>query len=135
VPHLRKLYDFKTAKKVPAAGRVYANHGLQVNIYRWLVLPHHDIDELELVYMDMSEVKRVPVEVMDIPKLLGWLTPRVQKLKESLDGHGLPPRTGSEGLWQCRGYCSFTDRCWPEGVPSSTPLKRNEEKAPAEIMP
>jgi CRISPR/Cas system-associated exonuclease Cas4 (RecB family) len=134
VPHLRKLYDFKTAKKVPTKGRVYANHGLQVNIYRWLVLPHHDIDQLELVYMDMSEVKRVPVEVMDVRKLMGWLTPRLKKLKASLDGRGLPPRTGPDGLWQCKGYCSFTERCWPKGVPSAAALKHREEKAREIVM-
>ena len=127
-PGLRKLYDFKTARRVPRDGQVYANHALQVNIYRWLVLPHHEIDHLELVYMDMSAVRRVSVDVMDLQKLMGWLVPRVRKLKASLDGSGLPPKVGSDGLWQCNGYCSFTKRCWPKGVPSAASLRREESK-------
>ena len=129
VPRLRKLYDFKTARRVPAKGKVYANHELQVNIYRWLVLPHHEIDRLELVYMDMSEVKRVQVNVMNQRKLMGWLIPRVRKLRASLEGLALPPRVGPDGLWQCNGYCSFTNRCWPKGVPTAAALRRGEERA------
>ena len=125
-PGLRKLYDFKTARRVPRDGQVYANHALQVNIYRWLVLPHHQIDNLELVYMDMSEVKRVAVEVMDTRKLMGWLVPRLRKLKDALEGGHLPPRVGPDGLWQCNGYCSFTKRCWPKGTPSAAALRRKE---------
>jgi len=127
-PGLRKLYDFKTARRVPRDGHVYANHALQVNIYRWLVQPHHEIDQLELVYMDMSEVKRVSVEVMDTRKLIGWLVPRVRSLKDALDGGRLPPRVGADGLWQCNGYCSFTKRCWPSGTPSAATLRRREAK-------
>ena len=134
VPDHRKLYDFKTARRIPRDGQVYANHGLQVNIYRWLVLPHHAIDRLELVYMDMSEVKRVPVEVMDARKLTGWLVPRVKKLKATLEGRGLPPRVGPDGLWQCKGYCSFTERCWPRGVPTVKELERREETARDAIL-
>ena len=129
VPGHKKLYDFKTAKRVPRKGRIYANHALQLNIYRWLVLPHHEIEELELVYMDMSEVKRIEVEVMDVHKLIGWLVPRVKKLKESLEGGALPKRVGPDGRWQCNGYCSFTDRCWPRGLPTAAELRKKEEAA------
>ena len=129
VPGLRKLYDFKTARRVPKKGRTYAQHQLQVNIYRWLVLPHHPIDELELVYMDMSEVLRVPVKVMDLHKLMGWLVPRVKTLKAGLEGGSLPDKVGPEGLWQCNGYCSFTERCWPRGVPQPAELGRKQAAA------
>ena len=134
VPRLRKLYDFKTTKRVPRKGQVYANHGLQVNIYRWLVQPLYQIDELEIVYMDMSEVRRSKVKVMDIHKLMGWLVPRVKKLKEGLEEGKLPERAGPDGLWQCNGYCSFTDRCWPTGVPSPAELRRREERAKDAVL-
>jgi hypothetical protein len=113
---------------------VYANHGLQVNIYRWLVAPLYPIDELEIVYMDMSEVRRAKVKVMDIHKLMGWLVPRVKKLKEGLEEGRLPERAGPDGLWQCNGYCSFTERCWPTGVPSPAELRRREEKAKDAVL-
>jgi len=129
VPGLRKLYDFKTARRIPKTGRTYAQHRLQLNIYRWLVLPHHPIDELELVYMDMSEVKRVRVKVMDLRKLMGWLVPRVKALKAGLEGGSLPPKVGPEGVWQCNGYCSFTERVWPRGVPTPAELGRKQARA------
>jgi CRISPR/Cas system-associated exonuclease Cas4 (RecB family) len=134
VPRLRKLYDFKTARRIPKKGKTYAQHRLQVNIYRWLVLPHHAIDELELVYMDMSEVLRVPVKVMDLHKLMGWLVPRVKTLKAAFEGGKLPDRVGPEGLWQCNGYCSFTERCWPRGVPAPAELGRKQAAARDAIM-
>lgn len=127
VPRLRKLYDFKTTRRIPRDGRPYAQHAIQVNIYRWLALPHHQIDQLEIVYLDMSDVLRVPVEVMPARQVVSWLWPRVKKLRAALDGGRLPPRVGPEGLWQCKGYCSFTDHCWPKGVPTSEELRRKEE--------
>ena len=71
---------------------------------------------------------------MDARKLAGWLVPRVKKLKATLEGRGLPPRVGPGGLWQCKGYCSFTGRCWPRGVPSAAELKRREEAARDAIL-
>jgi len=134
VPNLRKLYDVKTTRRIPKEGQLYAQHGLQVNIYRWLVMPHHRIDHLEIVYMDMSEVRRANVEVMDIRSLLSWLAPRAKKLKDGLENGRLPPKAGPDGLWQCRGYCSFTKQCWPEGVPTPAELRRKEEAANGAIL-
>ena len=56
-----------------------------MNIYRWLVQPLYPIDDLEIIYMDMSEVQRTAVPVMDIHKLMGWLIPRVKKPKDGLE--------------------------------------------------
>lgn len=128
VPSLKKLYDFKTTRRIPKDDRPYANHAMQVNIYRYLVAPHHEIDQLEIVYLDMSEVKRVAVPVMSTRKVVSWLVPRVKKLRAALDGGPLPGRVGSEGVWQCNGYCSFSESCWPKGVPSAAEL-RAEERA------
>jgi len=86
VPHLKKLYDFKTTRRIPRDGTPYAQHGLQVNIYRWLAMPRHDIEQLEIVYMDMSDVLRVPVEVMPVRRVVSWLVPRVKRLRSALDG-------------------------------------------------
>jgi len=126
-PQHRKLVDYKSTKRIPKDDKPYANHAKQVNLYRYLVAPYYDVDHLEIIYFDMSEVKRVPVEVIETRQLLGWLVPRLKKLRVALDGGKLPPKVGSEGVWQCDGYCPFTATCWPKGVPKSWDLKRKEE--------
>ena len=131
-PRHRKLVDYKSTKRIPKNGDPYGNHGMQVNLYRFLVAPRYRIDTLEIVYFDMSDVKRVPVEVMDTQDLMKWLVPRVTQLKTALSGGKLPPKAHSDGLWQCNGYCSFTSYCWPDGVPKRTrPAKKEEAKAAA----
>lgn len=115
-PEERKLVDYKSTRRIPKNGISYANHGLQVNLYRYLVIPQYEIDQLEIIYFDMSNVKRVKVELMDKRKLVDWLVPRLKKLKGALEGGKLPERIGSEGVWQCDGYCPFTKICWPKGI-------------------
>ena len=126
-PEQKKLVDYKSTKRIPKDGIPYANHGIQVNLYRYLVAPEYDIDKLEIVYFDMSNVKRIPVEVMGTKSLMGWLVPRLKALRHALDGGKLPQRVNSEGVWQCDGYCTFTDFCWPNGVPKPWELKKKEE--------
>ncbi len=126
VPSLKKLYDFKTTRQIPKNDRPYANHAMQVNIYRYLVAPHFDVNELEIVYMDMSQVKRVRVDVLSTRRVVSWLVPRVKKLRQGFDGGTLPERVGADGLWQCNGYCAFTASCWPDGVPTRGQLRARE---------
>ena len=126
-PEQRKLVDYKSTKRIPKNSTPYANHGIQVNLYRYLVAPQYQVEQLEIVYFDMSNVKRVPVEVMDTKSLMGWLVPRLKKLRDALDGGKLPERANSEEVWQCNGYCTFTDLCWPNGVPKPWELKKREE--------
>ena len=126
-PKQKKLVDYKSTKRVPKTNTPYANHSIQVNLYRYLAASKHEIDELEIVYFDMSEVKRIKVPVMSTSKLTGWLVPRLKKLKTALDGGILPEKATSDGLWQCNGYCYFTKKCWPKGVPAPSELKKKEE--------
>ena len=126
-PEKGKLVDYKSTKRIPKNNTPYANHGTQVNLYRYLVAPQYEIDHLEIVYFDMSTVKRVEVEVMETKQLMGWLIPRLKKLSVALDGGKLPDRVNSDGVWQCDGYCPFTSLCWPRGVPKPWALKKKEE--------
>lgn len=126
-PEHRKLVDYKSTKRIPKDSSPYANHGMQVNLYRYLAAPQYEVDHLEIVYFDMSNVKRLKVEVMDVKSLMGWLVPRLKKLKEAQDGGKLPDRVNSDGVWQCDGYCPFTSFCWPNGVPKPWELKKREE--------
>lgn len=126
-PEQRKLVDYKSTKRIPKDSTPYANHGMQVNLYRYLVAPLYEVDDLEIVYFDMSNVKRLKVEVMDISSLMGWLVPRLKKLRDARNGGKLPDRANSSGVWQCDGYCPFTGYCWPHGVPKPWELKKREE--------
>lgn len=126
-PEQRKLIDYKSTIRIPRNDKPYANHGIQVNLYRYLVAPQYKIDQLEIVYFDMSEVKRVRVPVMNTLSLTGWLVPRLKKLKTALDGGKLPEKAGSDGVWQCNGYCPFTKLCWLEGAPKASELKKKEK--------
>jgi len=126
-PQHRKLVEYKSTRRIPKDDSPYAGHAVQVNLYRYLVMPRFQIDHLEIVYFDMSDVKRVKVEVMKTRRVLGWLIPRLKKLKIALDGGRLPEKVGSDGIWQCDGYCHFTGFCWPNGVPSAEHLKRMEQ--------
>jgi len=126
-PRHKKLIDYKSTRRIPKDATPYANHGIQVNLYRYLVAPQYRIDHLEIVYFDMSEVKRVRVPVMSTPRLMGWLVPRLKKLKAALNGGKLPKKADSKGVWQCDGYCPFPKLCWPRGVPKPWELKKKEE--------
>ncbi len=133
-PKERKLVDYKSTRRIPKDDNPYANHGIQVNLYRYLAAPQYEIDKLEIVYFDMSEVKRIKVSIMSTPQLMGWLVPRLKKLKEALNGGKLPEKADSEGVWQCDGYCPFTKLCWPNGVPKAEELRKKEEAKTKAIL-
>lgn len=126
-PECKKLVDYKSTRRIPKDNVLYSGHGIQVNLYRYLAAPQYQVDHLEIVYFDMSSVKRIKVEVMATKKLLDWLVPRIRELKVAFDGGKLPERVSSDGLWQCNGYCPFTKFCWPKGVPKPCELKEREE--------
>jgi len=126
-PEHKKLVDYKSTRSIPKDDTPYANHKIQVNLYRYLAAPQYEVEHLEIVYFDMSNVKRVKVPVMSTSSLMGWLVPRLKKLKTALNGGKLPEKAGSEGVWQCDGYCPFTSSCWPDGVPKASELKKKEK--------
>jgi CRISPR/Cas system-associated exonuclease Cas4 (RecB family) len=126
-PEQQKLVDYKSTRRVPTRKEAYPNHAMQVNIYRWLVRPIHAVEELEIVYLDMDTVKRVPVPLMDLRRVTAFVSTRAKILKGGLADGKLPSRVGPEGLWQCNGYCAFTQACWPKGVPTPEELRRREE--------
>jgi CRISPR/Cas system-associated exonuclease Cas4 (RecB family) len=133
-PQQRRLVDYKSTRRIPKEDTPYANHGIQVNLYRYLAAPRYPVDQLEIVYFDMSSVKRVGVEVMGTASLMGWLVPRLKRLRAALDGGRLPERVSSDGVWQCQGYCPFTRLCWPKGVPTPWELKKREEARTEAIL-
>lgn len=133
-PQKRKLVDYKSTKRIPKNDTPYASHGTQVNLYRYLAKPQYKIDKLEIVYFDMSNVKRIKVPLMNTNSLMSWLVPRLKKLKRAFDGGELPERVKSDGLWQCDGFCHFTEVCWPEGVPKPEELRKQEEENAVDFL-
>jgi len=131
-PNQKKIVEYKSTRRVPKDEMPYANHGIQLNLYRYLVKPDFKIDQLEIVYFDMSRVLRMAIPVMDEAQLLEWLVPRLKKLKAALDSGELPEKVEGEGLWQCEGYCPFTNYCWPKGVSKLRDLRRKRDPA---LMP
>jgi len=124
-PQHRLLIDFKTTRRVPQK-EAYPHHALQVNIYRWLVEPIYPVDRLEIVYLDMDGVKRLPVPVLERRKVTAVLVARARVLAAAMNGGSLPPRVGPDGLWQCP-WCSFQERCWPRGIPTPEDLRKQTE--------
>lgn len=126
-PEQQKLVDYKSTRAVPRGAEAYGSHGLQVNIYRWLVAPIYKIHELEVLYLDMNTVRRMSVPLMEPRSVVGFVATRARLLKRGLDGGRLPGRVGPDGLWQCNGYCPFTNFCWPKGVPTSEALRQTRD--------
>ena len=112
-PEQSLLLDYKTTKYLPK--EPYATHALQLNAYRWLLWPRYKVFNLEVVYMDMTAVRRLPVALEELEHIEQFLAIMAQVITGGLDGQ-LPERMDENGRWQCN-YCPFTADCWPEGVP------------------
>ncbi len=119
------LVDYKTTAMTPKRG-AYPHHALQVNIYRWLIWEHYQVERLEVVYMDMKGTARCDCRVMSLKRVEEFILPRARLVKRGLDGGELPPQVGDEGRWQCWGYCSFSHH--PECWGSKGPPERNRRE-------
>ena len=104
VPNRGELYDYKTTKRITLKRLPYGEHTRQVNIYRWLVEPHFQIDRLFLVYLDMSRCASVEVPTEDVES---YVTDRAMVLHRAMQSGQLPP---SEPSWLC-DYCEVRDEC------------------------
>jgi len=104
VPNRRELYDYKTTKRITLKKLPYGEHTRQVNIYRWLVEPHFQIDRLFLVYLDMSRCASLEVPIEDVEE---YVTDRARTLQGAM-GSGTVPV--AEPSWLC-DYCEVTDEC------------------------
>lgn len=110
VPQRRELYDFKTTKRITLKKLPYGEHSMQVNIYRWLVEPHFQIDRLFLVYMDMSRCATVEVPLEDVE---GYVIRKGRILHEAMESGKIPE---PEPSWLC-DYCEVRQQC--EGTDES----------------
>ena len=104
VPNRRELYDYKTTKRITLKRLPYGEHTRQVNIYRWLVEPHFQVDRLFLVYLDMSRCASLEVPIEDVEQ---YVTARAVILQGAMESGKLPPK---EPSWLC-DYCEVRDEC------------------------
>ena len=106
--------------------RSYSGHVAQINCYRWLLakgwpdLPAGvtwpypngvEVEAAELLYLDMSEPRRVPIELWSLEDTENYILGRLAAMN-TLDADGLPTGayTEQEDAWQC-DYCALQPHC------------------------
>jgi hypothetical protein len=116
-PGKKKLVEYKSTRRVPKEDKPYANHAMQVNIYRWLVAPFYQIDSLEIVYLDMSKVKRVSVPVLESREVVPFVVSRAKVLKQASKAEGFPQGWGRMGSGSARDTVSSHHFVGQKGFP------------------
>ncbi len=113
IPKHKIIRDYKTTNSVPMYNRVYSHHEEQLNIYRWLVYDIYPIDRLEVVYMDMKQVKTCEVKnIWELSLCEEVVTKRVTALAEALATKTIPdPPSEFPIYWQCKDYCDCNGVC------------------------
>jgi hypothetical protein len=118
------LQDLKTCASIPKYQHPYSNHGLQVNTYRYLIHPDTGvpldedgkpleaipIERLEIVYMSMKDVKKLPAKVMTFKAVEKALKSPIEALNHAFTTNTLPGMCDSKGQWQC-DFCGAKDLC------------------------
>lgn len=100
------LLDNKTTVSVPLFNRPYGEHAIQTNIYRYLLHKNgYEVDKIIIQYLDMKNVKKVPVKLMSFQEVEDFLRKAILLL--NLDSNKIPQASFS---WLC-GYCFVTDLC------------------------
>jgi CRISPR/Cas system-associated exonuclease Cas4 (RecB family) len=105
-PARRLLLDYKTTDRAPRT--LSPMHSAQVNLYRWLVEPHYQIDRLGLVYLTMRDTKKVAVPIWPDGHVERFLAERAGPLAEAYAAGTWPDMT--EDTWLCR-YCPVAAIC------------------------
>jgi len=105
-PARNLLLDYKTTDRAPRT--LSPMHIAQLNVYRWLVAPQHQIDRLGIVYLTMRETKKVAVPIWPDGQVERFLAERAGPLAEAYAGGAWPDLT--EDTWLCR-YCPVAAVC------------------------
>jgi hypothetical protein len=105
-PARRLLIDYKTTDRAPR--QPSPMHIAQLNVYRWLVAPDHQIDRLGIVYLTMKGVQKAAVPIWPDGQVERFLYERVGPLAEAFAGGAWPAMT--EDRWLC-SYCPVVAAC------------------------
>lgn len=129
-PARKLLVDYKTIRKLPNEPK--DGHVLQLNIYRWLLAKGREygnqvpveieVDNLGLMYFDMSGVRKFRAPLMDLDEIQDFVVQKTGEIQTAIqtDGQVLPPVLPKAERWLCRGYCNVKHLCEKaEGKPVS----------------
>jgi CRISPR/Cas system-associated exonuclease Cas4 (RecB family) len=105
-PDRNLLIDYKTTDRAPR--QISPLHVAQLNVYRWLVTPYHQIDRLGIVYLTMKGVQKASVPIWPDRQAERFLQERAGALAEAYSGGDWPALT--EDRWMCN-YCPVTAAC------------------------
>jgi len=100
------LIDYKTTDRAPRQPSPL--HIAQLNAYRWLVAPHHEIERLGIVYLTMKGVQKASAPVWPSGQVERLLTERAGALAQAYAGGDWPDLT--EDRWMCN-YCPVAAAC------------------------
>jgi CRISPR/Cas system-associated exonuclease Cas4 (RecB family) len=112
------LIDYKTTDRAPRQPSPL--HIAQLNVYRWLVAPEHQIDRLGIVYLTMKGVQKASVPIWPDGQVERLLQDRGGALAEAYSGGDWPELT--EDRWMCR-FCPVAAAC-ERGPANQLPAQR-----------
>jgi CRISPR/Cas system-associated exonuclease Cas4 (RecB family) len=121
------LIDYKTTDRPPRLPSEL--HIAQLNIYRWLVAPVHQIDRLGIVYLTMKGVKKASVPIWPDGQVERYLADRAGPLAEAYAGGPWPDLT--EDRWLCK-FCPVAVAC--ELGPAASPAEDESEPAGPPVL-
>jgi len=122
----KTIIDLKTTKfvkwQIKKGFLPKPEHILQLQCYNTIFSSMMPIENLNIIYVDMSDIVTYKVQKRD---LTNWLKNRVQEIHDSIDENRIPNGETS-GLCQ---YCRYQTKCFEDGnglteKPLSTPEKR-----------
>ena len=110
-PHCGTKHSPKTVRKALSESppRPYSGHIAQVSVYRWLLAKNGiQVDTAEIVYLDMAEVRRVPVTPWSLCRTEEWIKSRLPAL--TAPQLPSPLAEDDDNAWQCK-LCPVADLC------------------------
>ncbi|MGY5148890.1 MAG: PD-(D/E)XK nuclease family protein [Candidatus Nitrosopumilus sp. bin_68KS] len=108
----KTIIDLKTTKfvkwQIKQGFLPKPEHILQLQVYDTMFSEYMPVENLNIVYADMSDIVTYKVEKRD---LSDWLKTRVQEIEESITEKKIP---AGEVTGLCK-YCKYQTRCFDEG--------------------
>ena len=108
----KTIIDLKTTKfvkwQIKQGFLPKPEHILQVQCYDTMFSQYMPVENLNIVYADMSDIVTYKVEKRDLSK---WLKTRVQEIEESISKNTIP---NGEPSGLCK-YCKHQTKCFEDG--------------------
>jgi CRISPR/Cas system-associated exonuclease Cas4 (RecB family) len=124
----KTIIDLKTTKfvkwQIKQGFLPKLEHILQVQCYDTMFSQIMPVENLNIVYVDMSDIVTYKVTKKDLTE---WIKTRIQEIEEFI-GQNKTPKGEATGLCQ---YCKYQTRCYNDGngiseKPLSIPVKEGQ---------